>query len=247
MMTDPDITAAVLIIGNEVLSGRTKDANLGFLGSELNKIGILVMEARVIRDDQQMIMDHVNDLRRRYDYLFTTGGIGPTHDDITSESIAKAFALPFGRNPDAVRMLSEHYDDKDLTAARLRMANTPEGVILLDNPVSKAPGFQVENVFVLPGVPVIMQAIFAGFRHRLQGGREMLSATLTCDLPEGRIAENLGHIQDRNKDVEIGSYPYIRLGKMGVSVVVRHTDQARLDSVSGEIKAMISGLGGKIF
>jgi len=246
-MTDKIITAALLIIGNEILSGRTTDANLSYLGSELNKIGIRMKHTRIIADDEQSIIDNLNELRPRFDYVFTTGGIGPTHDDITCEAVAKAFALPFGPNRDAIQMLSEHYHKNDLTAARMRMANTPNGAILLDNPVSRAPGFQVENVFVLPGVPVIMQAIFEGFRHRLKGGEEMLSTTLTCDLPEGRLAESLALIQNRYADVEIGSYPYIRLGKMGVSVVLRHTDQTCVDLVAGDVRQAIVDLKGNIF
>jgi len=246
-MADNDTSAALLIIGNEILSGRTTDANLSYLGAELNKIGIRMKHSRIIADDEQSIIDNLNALRGCYDYVFTTGGIGPTHDDLTSEAVAKAFGLAFGPNPQAIKILSEHYNKNDLTKARLRMANTPKGAILLDNPVSRAPGFQVENVFVLPGVPVIMRAIFEGFRHRLKGGKEMLSHTLTCDLPEGRLAEHLSQIQNRFSDVEIGSYPYIRLGKMGVSVVLRHTDLDHINLVASDVRQAIVDLKGRIF
>ncbi len=237
------VTACVLVIGNEILSGRTKDANLSYLAERLNAEGVRLMEARVIPDVPQTIIDTVNDVRGRFDYVFTTGGIGPTHDDITSECVAAAFGLPLIRNPEAVRRLQQHYPPGGLNEARLRMANTPEGATLIDNPISIAPGFQIGNVFVLAGVPAIMRAMFEGVKHRLSGGLPMLSRTVTSGLPEGAMAADLGAIQDRFPDVEIGSYPFFRMGKPGTAIVLRATDAARLAQATAEVTAMMVALG----
>ncbi|MBM3601951.1 MAG: competence/damage-inducible protein A [Alphaproteobacteria bacterium] len=237
-------TAAVLIIGNEVLSGRTQDANLSYLAVGLSRAGIRLMEARVVRDDEAAIIGALNEVRARYDYVFTTGGIGPTHDDITSESVAKAFGLKLIRHPDAVRLLEAHYRPGDLNEARLRMANTPEGAVLVRNPVSRAPGFQIGNVFVLAGVPLVMQAMFDGIRDRLKGGRPQLSRAVVSTVPEGLLAKGLGEIQARYADLEIGSYPYFRRTGYGTSLVLRGTDQARLEAATEEVRALIRSLGG---
>src|SRR5512134_200599 len=169
------VTAAVIIIGNEVLSGRTADANLCFLAKALNEVGVRVREARIIPDDEAVIVETVNACRQTFDYVLTTGGIGPTHDDITSASIAKAFGVPLERNPQAIRALEQHYRPGEFNEAGRKMADIPAGASLIDNPLSKAPGFQIGNVFVLPGVPVIMRAMFDGLRARLSGGEPMLS------------------------------------------------------------------------
>ena len=240
------VTAGVLVIGNEILSGRTKDANLAWLAVELNKIGIRLREARVISDLEDEIVAAVNALRARYDYVFTTGGIGPTHDDITAACIAKAFGAKLIRNPEAVRRLEAHYRDRSLlNEARLRMANTPAGATLIDNPVSKAPGFQIGNVFVMAGVPAIMQGMFDSLRPLLVGGARVLSRTVNCDLPEGVMAAGLGAIQQAHPDIEIGSYPYMRMGKAGAAIVLRGTDAARLGVATDAVKAMMRGLGGE--
>ena len=239
------VTACVVVIGNEILSGRTKDANLPFLAERLNEVGVRLMEARVIPDVPQTIIDTVNEVRAKFDYVFTTGGIGPTHDDITSECVAAAFGLPLIRNPEALRRLQAHYPPGGLNEARLRMTNTPEGATLIDNPISIAPGFQIGNVLVLAGVPSIMQAMFEGVKHRLVGGLPMLSRTVTGGLPEGVMAEDLGAIQDRYGEVEIGSYPFFRMGKAGTSIVLRSTDLARLMAATGEVKSMMVKLGGE--
>src|SRR5262245_23285292 len=240
------VTAAVLVIGNEILSGRTKDANLAWLAVELNKLGIRLREARVIPDVEAEIVAAVNQLRARHDYLFTTGGIGPTHDDITAECVAKAFGVPLIRNKEAVRRLEAHYRDRAmLNEARLRMANSPEGATLVDNPVSKAPGFQIGNVFVFAGVPVIMQGMFDSLRHRLVGGAPLLARTVNCDIPEGLMAKGLGEIQNADSAVEIGSYPYMRMGKAGAAIVLRSTDQARLARATDAVKALMRSLGGE--
>lgn len=247
MSDDPpnkNVTAALVIIGNEILSGRTKDANLAYLGEELNTLGIRMMECRVVADIPAAIVGAVNDMRAAYDYVFTTGGIGPTHDDITSECIAEAFGLPFGLNPEAVAILDNYYKPEDRTEARYRMAKTPEGAILIENPVSKAPGFQVENVFVLPGVPKIMQAMFGGLRHRLVGGQPMISKTITSGVPEGKAGQGLGELQARYPETEIGSYPFFRDGKPGANIVVRAQDQALVDAAADDVVKLLKSLGG---
>src|SRR5690348_3222977 len=185
------VTACVLIIGNEILSGRTQDANLSFLAQGLNDIGIRLREARVIPDDPGIIVSAVNEVRRTFDYVFTTGGIGPTHDDITAQCVADAFAVPLVLHPDAKRLLETHYPPGHLNEARLRMAMVPEGAALLPNPISRAPGFQIGNVYVLPGVPSIMQGIFEQLKHRLVGGDKVLSRSISCYLAEGTLAKDL--------------------------------------------------------
>src|SRR5262245_54662717 len=191
------VTAAVLLIGNEILSGRTKDANLNYLATELNAIGVRLLEARVVADVPEAIIKAVNDLRAAYDYVFTTGGIGPTHDDITSECVAKAFRVPLIKDPRAVRLLTNHYGEANLTEARLRMAHVPEGATLVENPVSTAPGFQIGNVFVLAGVPSICRAMFDGLKGQLRTGDKVLSVTISGEVGEGVIAKGLGQLQDR--------------------------------------------------
>lgn len=241
----PPVTAALVIIGNEVLSGRTQDANLQFLAEGLNTVGIRLREARVIPDDEERIVEAINELRAAYDYVFTTGGIGPTHDDITSAAIAKAFGRAQGRNAEAEAVLREHYRPDEVTEARLTMADMPEGVSLIDNPVSRAPGFRIENVFVLPGVPRIMQAMFDGFKHDLAGGDPVISRTITVFLPEGVMAEPLGRLQNRHPDAEIGSYPFVRQGKFGTSLVIRSTDAAVINRVAEELRRIILDKGGE--
>jgi molybdenum cofactor synthesis domain-containing protein len=238
-------TAAVLIFGNEILSGRTQDVNLGYLAGQLNTLGIRLREARVVADVEADIVRAVNECRARYDYVFTTGGIGPTHDDITAECVAKAFGLPLIRNPEAVGILEKHYQAGQLNEARLRMANTPQGATLIQNPASAAPGFQIGNVYVMAGVPAIMRAMFDGLRHRLAGGAPMQSTTVTTYLGEGVVAKDLTALQERYADLEIGSYPFFRAGKFGTSLVLRGTDTARMDAAAEELRAIIRALGGE--
>ncbi len=238
------VTACVLIIGNEILSGRTQDENLAFLARGLNEVGIQVREARVIPDRPEVIVAAVNEARRAFDYVFTTGGIGPTHDDITAQCIADAFALPLIVDPDARRLLESHYPAGHLNEARLRMAMVPEGATLLPNPISQAPGFQIGNVFVLPGVPSIMQGIFAQLTHRLMGGDKILSRSVSCRLGEGVLAKGLGELQARWPDLEIGSYPYFRRGDFGVTLVLRGADRERLAAGAAEVIGLIRALGG---
>jgi molybdenum cofactor synthesis domain-containing protein len=237
------VTAAVLIIGNEILSGRTKDANLPWLAERLNAIGIRVMEARVVADSPDAIVAAVNEVRARFDYVFTTGGIGPTHDDITSECVARAFGLRLMLNEEARGRLERHYPPGGLNESRLRMAHVPEGATLIDNPVSAAPGFQIANVFVLAGIPAVMQAMFEGLRHRLAGGLPMLSRTVAAHLGEGVIAKDLGALQARYPDLEIGSYPFVRQSRFGASFVIRGTDAGRIAACAEELGAIIRRLG----
>ncbi len=247
-MSEPSekiFTAALVIVGNEILSGRTRDANLQYLAVELNLLGIRMSEVRIVRDDEAEIVAAVNAMRARYDYVFTTGGIGPTHDDITSECIAKAFGRPFGINKEAFALLETHYAPGEFTEARQRMAKTPEDVILIDNPVSKAPGYQIENVFVLPGVPRIMQAMFGGMKHRLVGGKPMLTRTVTSHVPEGRAGGPLTALQAKYPDTEIGSYPFFKDGRPAASVVIRTTDAAAIDAALADVIVMLKELGGE--
>src|SRR3954454_18881988 len=237
-------TACLLVIGNEVLSGRTRDANIQFLATGLGDLGIPLREVRIIPDVRETIIDTVNEVRRKFDYVFTTGGIGPTHDDITSECVAEAFGVPLILHPEAKRLLESHYPPGGLNEARLRMAHVPEGAVLLPNPISRAPGFRIENVYVLPGVPQIMQAIFSELKHRLRGGAKLLSRSVSCALSEGALANQLGALQDRYGDLEIGSYPYFRRSDFGVTLVLRGIDRERLTRAVEELKALIRSLGG---
>jgi molybdenum cofactor synthesis domain-containing protein len=229
-------TAAVLIIGNEILSGKTQDANLGFLGKGLARLGIRLLEARVIRDEPAVIADVVNALRQGHDYVFTTGGIGPTHDDLTAESIAMAFGVELVLDEDAARRIGR--GSRDLNAARLKMAMIPQGASLIDNPISHAPGFRIDKVFVMAGIPSIAQAMFAAIEHELKGGDPILSESVDLYRREGDIAAPLDAIARRYADVEIGSYPFSRDGRFGASIVVRGTDRARLAAAIAEISEL---------
>ena len=243
MSANTPVTACVIIIGNEVLSGRTPDANLSFLGASLNGLGIRVMEARVIPDDVETIVATVNTCRARFDYVFTTGGIGPTHDDITAVCIAKAFGVPLERNAEAMAMLKLQYADDDLNEARRKMADVPAGATLIENPVSRAPGFRIENVFVLPGVPGIMRAMFQGLRDRLRGGAPMVSRTVAAFTREGNVATGLAAVQDKHADVEIGSYPFLRGDRLGVSIVLRCVDAGALEPAVADVKVLFEAIG----
>jgi molybdenum cofactor synthesis domain-containing protein len=241
-MTDRTVTACLIIIGNEILSGRTQDANLAYLAKRLNEEGVRLVEARVIPDEEARIVETVNEARARYDYVFTTGGIGPTHDDITSESVAKAFGRAYGEHPQARAILDAYYEPGQLNAARLRMACTPEGAELVENPISRAPGFQVENVFVLAGIPKVMQAMFESLRHRLAGGKPLISRSATVQAPEGRVARGLGRLQAAYPEVEMGSYPFSREGIFATRLVLRATDSARLDAAAEELVQLLGEL-----
>lgn len=240
-------TAALIIIGNEILSGRTQDTNLGFLARALNECGVKMAEARVIPDVESIIVETVNDLRCQYDYVFTTGGIGPTHDDITTAAIAKAFGVPVFRHPEAEKRLRAHYnhDEAVINAARLKMADVPQGAELIDNPVSAAPGFRLENVFVLAGVPRIAQAMFDHLKHGLEGGTPTLSRSIEINLPEGNLAAAVTQIQEKfAASVEIGIYPLFKQGMLGATLVLRSEDKTALDAATEAAVAAAEALGG---
>lgn len=245
-MTNP--TACLLIIGNEVLSGRTQDANLKFIATRLGELGIPLREARTIPDVPEVIIATVNEVRAKFTYVFTTGGIGPTHDDITAECIAQAFGVPWEPHPEAWALLEAHYASREppaeFNAARQRMATMPRGATLIPNPVSVAPGFIIGNVHVMAGVPRIMQGMFEQLAPTLAGGVPVQSRAVHADgMLEGRIAEALGAIQSRFPQVEIGSYPYYRENGGGVALVAKGTEAASLEAVVAEITAMIAGMG----
>lgn len=242
-MSDP-VRACLIIIGNEILSGRTHDKNLPYLAEELNTLGVRLAETRVIPDIEQTIINTVNECRAAFDYVFTTGGIGPTHDDITSECVAKAFGVPIELNADAQALLKSHYENpEDLNAARLRMAHVPVGAELIDNPISKAPGFRMENLYVMAGVPMIMQAMFQGIKHQLVGGRPMVSRSVGGYIPEGTIAKVLGEIQRDFPNTDIGSYPFLREGKLGTTLVVRGENADEVNQASERIRTTITDQG----
>ena len=242
----PMPTAAVLVIGNEILSGRTNDANLHYLARRLTEIGVRLAEARVVEDDVAAIGKALNALRRTYTYVFTTGGIGPTHDDITAQSVAKALKLPLITDRAALARLTAHYKTRGTTlnAARKRMARMPKGSALVENPVSSAPGFRIKNVFVMAGVPLIMQAMFESIAGTLQGGPPLISRTVRVSLPEGEFAAGLGKLQKRFADVSIGSYPMFLRRDPGVRIVLRSQDARRLVAAVEGLFALIADLGG---
>lgn len=220
-MSSKVITAAILVIGNEILSGRTQDTNSNAIASALSAHGVRLMEIRVVPDIQGRIVEGVNTLRSAYDYVFTTGGIGPTHDDITADSIAAAFGVNIGVRQDAYDILLAHYGQENLTDARLRMARIPDDATLIPNPVSAAPGFILENVYVMAGVPQIMRAMLDNVISVIQGGAPILSGSIACNLPESALASDMEALQNAYPDLEIGSYPYYRNGVQGLSIAVR--------------------------
>lgn len=239
------VEAAFLIIGNEILSGRTQDRNLSYLALALGKIGVQLAEVRVVRDIEADIADAVNALRARYRYVVTSGGIGPTHDDITTRCIARAFGLPVVQHPEAVALLKDHYktDPKGLNAARMKMTEVPEGAELIPNPVSRAPGYRIGNVHVLAGVPAIFRALTDHMLTLLEGGNVMHSAEVVCNAREGDAAEGLSALQDAHPDLDFGSYPYFRGGKFGVSLVVRGTDADAVASARQALEVLVKSLG----
>jgi molybdenum cofactor synthesis domain-containing protein len=237
------VTACLIIIGNEILSGRTVDANLPHIAKVLGQVGIRLMEARVVADDEDAIVDAVNTCRARHTYVFTTGGIGPTHDDITARCIAKAFGRRFVRHPEAERRLLAFYPPERVNEARMSMADMPEGVELIDNPVSTAPGFRIENVYVMAGVPKIMQAMLDLVVPKLEGGARMHAKALTVYAPEGDVAIGLTRIQERFRGLEIGSYPFFRPAGPGSTIVLRGTDPAEIEQGLDELRALATELG----
>jgi molybdenum cofactor synthesis domain-containing protein len=241
---DDVVTAAFLVIGDEILSGRTKDKNIGFLADYLTALGIDLKEVRIVPDEKPEIVGAVNALRARYDYVFTSGGIGPTHDDITAESIAEAFGVPLNLDPRAVAIMEPHYTPGQFTPARQRMARIPEGADLIENKVSKAPGFRMENVHVMAGVPSIMQSMMDALAPDLRTGKKMLSETVAADMPESRIAERLAAIQDAHPQTLIGSYPRATDGKFSTQIVIRSRDEAKLMAAVKDVAEAVADLSG---
>jgi molybdenum cofactor synthesis domain-containing protein len=233
-------TAAMLVIGDEILSGRTRDTNLHFLAGELTRHGIALAEARVVADDHAAIIAAVNALRAARDHVFTSGGIGPTHDDITADAVAAAFGVPIGHRADAMALLAAHYERSGLpfNEARQRMARIPDGAALIDNPVSTAPGFTLGNVHVMAGVPTIFQAMVASVLPTLTGGRPLLSQTWRVMRGEGEIAEDFGRLAAEYPDLTMGSYPFQVNGAFGTNLVIRGTDAGRIDGAMMRLSAL---------
>ena len=223
------VNAAIIIIGNEILSGRTQDVNLVSISKWLNSLGVQVEETRVIPDKEKIIIESVNNLRKKFDYVFTTGGIGPTHDDITASSISKAFKIKYKIHKKAFNILKNYYKPGEFTEGRQRMAKMPSNAKLIPNPTSGAPGFFVKNVFCLPGVPSILKSMLGGMKNFIIGGSSVLSKTINLRTVESEIAKSLAKIQDNNKTVEIGSYPFFKAGKLGVSIVIRSVKKNKID------------------
>ncbi|NVK34029.1 MAG: competence/damage-inducible protein A [Rhodobacteraceae bacterium] len=234
------VTAAFIVIGDEVLSGRTKDKNIGFLADYMTNVGIDLAEVRIVPDIEDRIVEAVNELRAKYTYVFTSGGIGPTHDDITADSIAKAFGVSIDIDPRARQILEDYYPNGEVTEARLRMARIPSGAGLIANPVSGAPGFVMENVHVMAGVPKIMQAMVDEIVPTLKTGQKMLSRHVDADLPESRIAAALGDLQSAHPDVMIGSYPKNDDGRFTTQIVVRSRDPQQIDTVIAAVEQIVS-------
>ena len=231
--------AAILIIGNEILSGRTQDTNTSTLSLWLNSIGVKVEEVRVIPDIEETIVDSVNSLRKVYDYIFTTGGIGPTHDDITAQSIAKAFNLKYEIHKEGYKILEKYYKPGEFNEGRQKMIWMPKDAKLILNPTSGAPGFNIENVFCLPGVPSILKSMLGGLKNDIIGGDPILSHTISLRTVESEIANSLTKVQDNNKEVEIGSYPFFQAGKLGVSIVIRSENQNKINACNSQILAFV--------
>ena len=227
--------AAILIIGNEILSGRTQDTNTSTLAIWLNSIGVQVDEVRIIPDVEEKIIATLNLLRSKYNYVFTTGGIGPTHDDITAESVSKAFGLKYEIQKEAYKILEAYYKPGEFNKGRQKMVWMPQNANLILNPTSGAPGFYVENVFCLPGVPSILKSMLGSLTNLIVGGEPILSLTISLRTVESEIANSLTKIQNENQDVEIGSYPFFQAGKLGVSIVIRSIDQSKIDHCNLQI------------
>ena len=239
MKKNTKVNAAILIIGNEILSGRTQDTNTSTLATWLNLIGVKVNEVRVIPDIEKTIIDSLNVLRKINDYVFTTGGIGPTHDDITAVSVSKAFNLKYEIHKEAFKILEAYYKPGEFNDGRQKMVWMPKNAELILNPTSGAPGFSVENVFCLPGVPSILKSMLGGLKNRIVGGKPILSHTISLRTVESEIANSLAKVQNNNKDVEIGSYPFFHAGKLGVSIVLRSENKSKIDSCNLQILEFI--------
>ncbi len=234
------VNAAILIIGNEILSGRTQDTNTSTLATWLNSIGVKVGEVRVIPDIENIIIETINLLRKKYNYVFTSGGIGPTHDDITAQSVSKTFGLKYEIHKEAFKILEKYYKKGEFNEGRQKMVWMPKNANLILNPTSGAPGFNVENVFCLPGVPSILKSMLGGLKNKIVGGEPILSHTISLKTVESEIANSLSKVQNENDDVEIGSYPFFHAGKLGVSIVLRSENQTRIDECSSQVLKFVN-------
>ena len=234
-----EFTSAILIIGNEILSGRTVDKNTSFIAKWLGELGISVEEVRVIPDKENIIVNSLNELRKKYQYIFTTGGIGPTHDDITSESVAKAFGRKYDYNKEAYAILEKYYANSDFNEGRKKMARMPEGANLIYNIQGSAPAFYIDNVFVLPGIPSYVEIMLPPLKDLLVKGKKIISISCDAKVRESSIAVDLSNIQDKYPDIDIGSYPYSQEGGFGTVLVMRSTDENKIQKCKCEIEAMI--------
>ena len=240
MTNNKKVNAAIMIIGNEILSGRTQDTNTSTIALWLNSIGVKVNEVRVIPDIEDTIIETVNLLRKKNHYVFTTGGIGPTHDDITAESISKAFGVKYEIHKEAYKILESYYKPGEFNEGRQKMVWMPQNAILILNPTSGAPGFSVDNVFCLPGVPSILKSMLGGLKNKIVGGKPILNLTISLRTVESEIANSLTEVQNKNKDVEIVSYPFFQAGKLGVSIVIRSEDQSKIDICNSQILEFVN-------
>ena len=240
MTKNTKVNAAILIIGNEILSGRTQDTNTSTLATWLNAIGVKVNEVRVVPDIEEKIVNTLNVLRKEHNYVFTSGGIGPTHDDITAKSISKAFGLKYELHKEAFKILEAYYKPGEFNEGRQKMVWMPANAQLILNPTSGAPGFSVENVFCLPGVPSILKSMLGGLKNKIVGGKPILSHTISLRTVESEIANSLSKVQEKNKDVEIGSYPFFHSGKLGVSIVIRSEKQSKIDTCNSQILKFVN-------
>ena len=234
------VKAAIIIIGNEILSGRTQEVNLAYISKWLNSLGVKVEEVRIIPDLENEIINCVNELRKKFNYVFTSGGIGPTHDDITSESISKVFNLKYESHKEAFDILEKNYKPGEFNEGRQKMAKMPYNARLIFNPSSGAPGFIVENVFCLPGVPSILKSMLGGLKNKISGGKPILSKTINLRTVESEIAKPLKEVQENNIDVEIGSYPVFKAGKTGVAIVLRSEDESKISVCNNQILKFIN-------
>ena len=240
MSKNTKVNAAILIIGNEILSGRTQDTNTSTLATWLNSIGVKVNEVRIIPDQEEIIVETLNLLRKSNNYVFTTGGIGPTHDDITAQSVAKAFGLKYELHKEGYKILEAYYQPGEFNEGRQKMIWMPANADLILNPTSGAPGFSVENVFCLPGVPSIMKSMLGGLKNKIVGGDPILSYTISLKTVESEIANSLTKVQEENQDVEIGRYPFFHAGKLGVSIVLRSENQSKIDQCNSQILKFVN-------
>ena len=234
------VNAAIIIIGNEILSGRTQDTNSSAIALWLNSIGVKVQEVRVIPDVEDVIVQTINEVRKKNNYVFTTGGIGPTHDDITAKSISKAFNVKYEVNKEAYKILENYYKQGEFNEGRQKMAWTPSQAKLISNPTSGAPGFIIGNVYCLPGVPSILKSMLGGLNNLISGGKPIISHTINLRTVESEIAKSLTLVQDSNKDVEIGSYPFFKAGKLGVAIVIRSDEQSKIDICTSQILEFVN-------